>query len=64
MRQAIDFIKDEVIEGNFIHKGKLRKLGVQKDGSVYFKKHRNDLIVYRGYILDKGYAVGVLEGAR
>lgn len=64
MRQAIDFIKDEVIEGNFINKGKLEKLGVQPDGSVYFKKNKNDLIVYHGYMFKKGYAVGVLKGAR
>lgn len=64
MRQAIDFIKDEVIEGNFINKGKLGKLGIQPDGSVYFKKNKNDLIVYHGYMFKKGYAVGVLKGAR
>ena len=64
MKQAIDFIKDEVIEGNFINKGKLGKLGVQPDGSVYFKKHKNDLIVYHGYMWKNGYAVGILKGAR
>ena len=64
MRQVIDFITNEVIEGNFIYKGKLGKLGVQPDGPVYFKKHKNDLIVYHGYMFKRGYAVGVLKGAR
>ena len=61
MRQAIDFIKDEVIEGTFMKKGKICKLGVQEDGSVYFKKDKRDRVVYRGFILGKGYAVGILK---
>ena len=64
MRQAIDFIKDEIIEGKFRLGLKEYPLGVQPDGSVCFKKNKKDRVVWRGYILDKGYAVGIVKGAK
>ena len=64
MRNAIDFIKDEVIDGDFILNGKLQKLGVQSDGSVYFKKNKNDLVVWKGFMFKKGYAVSKVAGVR
>lgn len=64
MRTAINFIKpEEIIEGTFKLGRKKFPLGIQPDESVIFRKP-NDNNVYRGFMLNKGYAVSLIKSAK